>query len=133
MRRSIANQIREVPVGANNRESVADVSISIETNAGSPAARIKKDMLNRAEHAKAAAASGLQRTAASLHARTDQFSDFGHSAADRIQASADYVHDIELEGLVLEVRDLLRRHPAELLLGAAFLGFIVGRSMGRAR
>ena len=118
---------------ANNGESFADVSMSIETNTADPAARLKKGMLNRAEHAKAAAASVLERTASSLHTRTDQISDFGHSTAERIQASADYVRDLELEGLVLEVRDLLRRYPARLLLGAAFLGFIVGRSIGRTR
>ena len=83
----------------NNGESFADVSMSIEANTGSSAARINKGMLNRAEHAKAAAASGLEGTASSLHTRTDQISDFGHSTAERIQASADYVRDLPIARL----------------------------------
>ena len=117
----------------NNGKSSADVTMSIETNTGSPATRMKKGMLNGAERAKAAAASGLERTASSLHTGTDQISDFGHSTAERIQATADHVRDIEFEGLLLEVRNLLRRYPSQLLLGAALLGFIVGRSIGRTR
>lgn len=52
-------------------------------------------------------------------------------AAERIRATADYERDTELEGIFAAGRDLLRRYPLQLLLGAALLGFIIGCGLSR--
>jgi hypothetical protein len=116
---------------AHNRESALDVG----TPAGSSGAavRMKRNLAERVADAKSAAASGLEHTASSMHSGADQVSGFGHSAADRIQATADYVRDTELEGIAADVRDLVRRYPTQLLVGAALLGFFVARALGRSR
>ena len=99
---------------------------------------------DRASEAKTAAARGLDRTASSLHAganqvsefghsAADQVSEFGHSAADSIKATADYVRKQEIEGIIADVRDLVKRYPTQFLVGAAVLGFFVARGITRSR
>lgn len=127
---------------ANNRESAGDAGMAAGSSGA--VARMKRNIAERVGSAKSAAASGLERTASSLHSGADQTSNFGHSAvnqvsevghsaAHHIHATADYMRDAELEGIATEVRDLLRRYPAQLLFGAALLGFILGRGLSRLR
>ncbi|HTP69494.1 MAG TPA: hypothetical protein VMJ35_11370 [Dongiaceae bacterium] len=126
---------------ANNREPA---HVGMPTLPSVPAARITENILAHVADAKYAAASGLERTALSLrsgadqvsdigHAAAEQVSDIGHSAAERIQATADYVRDAELEGIATDVRNLVRRYPTQLLVGAALLGFFVARTLTRSR
>jgi hypothetical protein len=115
---------------ANHRESAVDVGTPVGSSGA--AARMKGSLTERVAEAKSAAASGLEHTASSLHSGADQVSGFGHSAADRIQATADYVRDAELEGIAADVRDLVRRYPTQLLVGAAVLGFFLARALSRS-
>ncbi len=123
---------------ANNRESAADVSASTAT-----AARMKKSISERAADAKDAVndlgrratdkwdnsrrstADALEKTATSLHSGAEQFSGIGHTAAERLEATAEYVRETDLHGIMQDFQDLVRRYPAQSLAGAGVLGFLV--------
>jgi ElaB/YqjD/DUF883 family membrane-anchored ribosome-binding protein len=134
---------------ANNRESAADVSSTSSSSSGA-AARMKRTLAEKAADAKESltelgrraadkledsrdsTARALDKTATSLHSGADQFSHVGHYAADRLQATADYVRETDLESIFDDVQNLVRRYPAQALAGAAILGFLVARGLSRS-
>jgi ElaB/YqjD/DUF883 family membrane-anchored ribosome-binding protein len=133
---------------ADNRESAADVSETSSSSTGT-AARMKKTIADKASDAKESlnefrrraadkldesresTARVLEKTSTSLHSGTDQFSDAGHYAADRLQATADYVRETDLESIFEDVQNFVRRYPTQALAGAAILGFLVARGLSR--
>lgn len=137
---------------ANERENAADVSRTV-SNAGSAAAgtaaRMKKDLSDKAEDAKqtirefgrnaaekldksrSSAADALEWTASSLHSRADQVSDFTHSAADRVQDTANYVRETDFQLFKEDVQKLVKRYPGRSLIAAAILGFVIARGLRR--
>jgi len=47
-------------------------------------------------------------------------------AANKIHATANYVHQTNVKGMVDDFEDILKCYPAQTLAAAAFLGFLVG-------
>ena len=127
-----------------NRESASDPGTASSTGT---AARMKKNVSDKAADAKEAlndlgrkaadkledsrqsTASALERGASSLHSTSDQLSEFGHTAADRIQSTADYVRQTDLRGMAEDIQDVVKRYPGASLAVAAVLGFIIARSL----
>lgn len=130
---------------ANERESAADVS----TGSGT-AARMKKSIADRAQDAKESlnelgrkttdrmessresTAKALAWTATSLHSRTDKVSQLAHSAAERIQGTADYLRERDVERIMEDVRGLVKKYPGRSLAAAAILGFLIARGLRRS-
>ena len=129
---------------ANNRESAADVS----TGSGT-AARMKRNISNTTEEAKAtlneigrktaeriensreSTANALQRTATSLHSGAEQMSEFTHTAADRLQNTADYLRETDLDRMIEDLQGIVKRYPGRSLAAAAILGFLIARGLRR--
>ena len=76
-----------------------------------------------------AAAGALEQTASSMHSSSDKLSGVAHSAADKLQATADYVRRTDLKGMAQDVQDLVKRYPKESLAVAVVLGFLVARGL----
>jgi ElaB/YqjD/DUF883 family membrane-anchored ribosome-binding protein len=81
------------------------------------------------DNSRHSAASALDSTASTLHSGGDQISDAAHSAAKKIQATADYVRQTDLKGMAEEVTNLVKRYPGQSLAIAAALGFLMARSL----
>lgn len=81
-----------------------------------------------------AAASGLESAAGTLHQRADQLpggekvSNMAHSAADKLSATADYVRQNDLNAMMSDVEDFVKKNPGPALLVAAGFGFLVARA-----
>ena len=81
-----------------------------------------------------AAAAGLEGAAETLHQRADQLpggekvSSLAHSAADKLNATADYVRTNDLSGMMDDVEQLVKKNPGPALAIAAGLGFLVARA-----
>lgn len=132
---------------ANNRESQAEPTSSESTSA--KASRMRRNLADKADDAKQSlnelkrkaadrfdssrqsTGGALEWTATSLHSRADQISGFTHSAADRIQDAADYVRETDIERIVDDVRNAVRRHPGRSLAIAAVAGFLISRGLRR--
>ena len=74
------------------------------------------------------AASGIRSKADTLPGG-DDVSRFARRAADRIGGAAQYLRDHEVKDMMSEVRDFIKEHPAQALVGAVVVGFLAGRSM----
>ena len=53
------------------------------------------------------------------------------ATSEAMEAAADYVRDQDLEGMISDAQQLVKRHPGAVLLAAAALGFVIGRSFFR--
>jgi ElaB/YqjD/DUF883 family membrane-anchored ribosome-binding protein len=115
---------------AKNRESAADVSNG-PTRGAWTEPRIKQNFVAKASDAKEMTANALHKTASRLHSRTDQLSDFGHSAAEGLRATADYMRESDVEDIAFDVQAIVRRYPVQALAAAAFVGFLFARGLRR--
>jgi ElaB/YqjD/DUF883 family membrane-anchored ribosome-binding protein len=76
-------------------------------------------------------ASALDQTASALHDKSDKAATVAHRAADKIQATADYIREHDLKAMTDDVGTLIRRYPAQSLAAAAVAGFLVARAIRR--
>jgi hypothetical protein len=83
------------------------------------------------------AASTLENAAEAVRSRADslpggqQVSQYAREAADRLGATADYLRDHEVKDMVTDLQKIIKNHPTPALVGAAVVGFLVGRSIRR--
>ncbi len=54
-----------------------------------------------------------------------------HGAADALHSGADYLREHDMRQMVDDLREVVRNNPGVALLGAAALGFLVGRAVSR--
>ena len=85
----------------------------------------------RADRARVGAAAGLDTVASTLHKRADTVASAGHSAADAVSSGAEYLRAHDLQTMMGDLTESVRRHPGRALLGAAALGFVLGRVLSR--
>ena len=85
----------------------------------------------RADRARVSAASGLDTVANTLHKRGDNVASAAHHAADAVHSGAEYLRAHDVETMMGDLMDTVRRNPGLALLGAAALGLILGRALSR--
>ena len=85
----------------------------------------------RADQARVGAAAGLESVASSLHERGERVASAAHSAADAVAYGAEYLRDNDVQTMMGDLMEVIRRNPGPSLLGAAALGFILGRALSR--
>lgn len=84
---------------------------------------------DRINDSRVSAAGALDYTASSLNTGGDRVSGVAHSAADKVQATADYMRRTDLKGMADDVQGLVKRYPGQSLAAAAILGFLVARGL----
>lgn len=78
------------------------------------------------------AARTLENTAQRIRERGERVSGATSSAVqttvDKLQATADYIREHDLNAMFEDVQDVVRRHPGPALAAAAVAGFLVARA-----
>ena len=85
----------------------------------------------RADQARVGAAAGLESVASTLHERGERVASAAHSAADAVSYGAEYLRDNDVQTMMSDLMEVIRRNPGPSLIGAAALGFILGRALSR--
>ena len=85
----------------------------------------------RADKARVGAAAGLDTVASTLLERGDRVASAAHSAADAVTSGAEYLRAHDVNTMMGDLKEVIRRNPAASLLGAVALGFILGRALSR--
>jgi|SRR5437016_5433821 len=111
--------------GTAARMKLADTAADVKEKV----ANFGRRAVDRIEEQRRTAAGALERTASTLHSGGDQLSDVAHTAANKIQATAEYVRETDLKGMVADVQDVVKRYPGPSLAIAAVLGFLVARGI----
>lgn len=83
---------------------------------------------DRLSEAASSAASYVKDTAVSAR---EQAEELGRAATRRFSATADYVEQRGVEGMVTDVEAMVRRNPGPALLAAAVVGFLFARTLSR--
>lgn len=86
---------------------------------------------DRADQARVGAAAGLDSVASTLHEKGDQVASAAHGAADAVAYGAEYLRDNDVRTMLSDLVEVIRRNPGPSLLGAAALGFMLGRALSR--
>ena len=102
-------------------------------NAKERASDLGRRAVDRVDAQRQPAAGALDRTADTLHQQGDRIAstaaNAAHATADKLQNVADYVRSHDTRAMVDDAGDLVRRYPAQSLVAAAAVGFLVGRAL----
>ena len=72
-------------------------------------------------------ASTLEEKAESLPGG-EKVASLAHDAADKVEATAQYVREHDVKDMMADLENLVRRHPGQSLIAAAAVGFLLGRA-----
>jgi ElaB/YqjD/DUF883 family membrane-anchored ribosome-binding protein len=111
------------PTSADNGGAFSTLKTKIQ-DVGARAAQ-------RADQARVGAAAGLDTVASTLHEKSDRVATAAHSAADAVASGAEYLRDNDVQTMMSDLMEVIRRNPGPSLLGAAALGFLLGRALSR--
>lgn len=100
------------------------------------------DAMKAMDGKRVSAADSLAGVATNLHSGADKaaelgqkggekVSNFAHGAADKLQASADYVREHDFKDMMQSVEGFVRRNPGQALVAAGVVGFLTARVMRR--
>lgn len=123
---SAREEIRE----ARAREAAADLK--------SKASGVGAEAADTMDRARATAAGGIDSAASALHEGAEALASGGsrvrsgaHKAADALVTSAEYIRGHDVGDMVDDLMTVVRKNPGPALLGAAALGYLVGRAFSR--
>ena len=86
---------------------------------------------HRADQARVGAAAGLDTVATTLHEKGERVASAAHTAADAVSYGAEYLRENDVQTMLSDLMEVIRRNPGPSLIGAAALGFILGRALSR--
>lgn len=89
--------------------------------------------VNKADQQRERVAVAFDRTADALHQHRDKLPDAAQTAADKLQWTADYLHEHDAVGIAEDIKILVRRHPGVSIATAAFFGFVLAGLLRRRR
>jgi ElaB/YqjD/DUF883 family membrane-anchored ribosome-binding protein len=85
----------------------------------------------RADQARVGAAAGLDSMATTLHEKGERVASAAHTAADAVSYGAEYLRENDVQTMLSDLMEVIRRNPGPSLIGAAALGFMLGRALSR--
>lgn len=97
-----------------------------------PASTMEGAAARTAEQARSRTAAGLESAAKSVHSGVDRMATAGHGAGDALASSARYVREHDARDMMDDAMNVVRNNPGIALLGAAALGFLIGRAVTRS-
>ena len=101
---------------------------------------VGNEALDAIDGKRSTAADSLSGVATRLHSGADRAANLGqksgekishlaHSAADKLQSSADYVREHDFKDMMHSVENFVRKHPGQALVAAGVVGFLAARAM----
>ena len=128
------------PVNPGTRDTESTVTgVKEKASEAAEKAKEKATELGRSAEAKidekrATAAGALDSAAATLHEKAqslpggERVSSMAHTAADKLESTADYVREHDVRDMMGDVEHFVKDHPTQSLIAAAAVGFLVGRA-----
>jgi hypothetical protein len=127
-------------------ECLTDEAKKIGDKLGANAAGLKSKVSDLSREARekidnnlGAAASGLDRAAEKLHRKADdlpgtaRLSGLTHAAADKLNATAGYFREHDVNRIGSDLSSMVRQNPGRSLLAVGVIGFLIGRAFNDRR
>ena len=119
------------------QRTAADLKDQVAENATKAKDKVQeaaRNVQSKIDETRTPAADKLQNAASALHEKAgslpggETVAGLAHGAADRMQATAEYVRDHDVQRMTADVEAFVRRRPGQSLLAAAAVGFLIGRA-----
>ena len=117
----------------NLRDKMVDVTAKVKEKAGQMADKVSDTV----DKTRDQAADGLDRAASALHDNAEDIPggpkvvNVAHSIADEMESAAQYLREANFEEMKEGLLETCRKYPAQTLIGALAVGFLVGRVVRR--
>ncbi len=72
-------------------------------------------------------ANTLDKSATTLHETGDSAARAAHATAEKLQSTARYVRQNDLQSMFFDIKDLAKEYPGPCLAAAVAVGFLLGR------
>ena len=123
------------------REPLTDDPSTVSEKLSQTAAQVTDKMsdlgrsaANRIDESRDAAAGGLEKAASALHEGAESLpggekvSHLAHAAAEKLNSTAGYVREHNLNKMMADVENLVKNNPGPSLIAAAVIGFLAARA-----
>ena len=124
---------RSENIEGNLGDKIVDVTSRVKEKAGQMADKVAETVDRQRDNA----ASGLDRAAFTLHQKAEDIpggataTQITHTIADGMESVARYVRETDFDEIKENVLETCRKYPAQTLIGALAVGFLVGRAIRR--
>jgi ElaB/YqjD/DUF883 family membrane-anchored ribosome-binding protein len=125
-----STSFNEPMTGRSVTEKVSDAAADVKDKVAD-LGRTAADKINQN---RGAAASGLEKAAATVHETAaglpggEKVAELAHSTADKLTSTAEYVRDHDVNSMMADVERFVKNSPGPALLIAGVIGFLVGRA-----
>jgi hypothetical protein len=115
------------------RDKIVDVTSKVKEKAGQMADKVSDTV----DKTRDQAAAGLDRAASALHDNAEEIPggpkvvNVAHSIADGMESAAQYLREANFEEMKEGLLETCRKYPAQTLIGALAVGFLLGRVVRR--
>ena len=116
----------------NDPSSMGERAAGAAAEAQAAASELGRKAARKAEQIRGRTAEGLESAARSMHQGGARVASAADRTADALTAGADYVRENELRDMMDDIIEVVRNNPGPALLGAAALGFLIGRAVSRS-
>jgi ElaB/YqjD/DUF883 family membrane-anchored ribosome-binding protein len=135
--------MQEVGDAARNvTDKVSDAASQAKDYVANAAGQAKEKMSEygrvaseKIDQGRMSTASGLESAASSMRTAAQSsgqaISEFGNTAAERLQSTAMYVREHSVGQMFGDVEEVVRRNPGPSLIAAAAVGFLLGAALRR--
>ena len=107
------------------------------SQAASRAAQLGRKAAEAIDERKETLAEGMQSAANTLREKADSLpggekvARAAHTTADAMERAADYVREQDMQEMLSDAQQIVKRHPGAALLTAAAVGFLLARAFSR--
>jgi cell division septum initiation protein DivIVA len=117
---------------SSNPPNPSDKLSTAATDAKARVADLGRRAAETIDHARTSAADGLSTAADAVHHAASEGNKratrIAHATADGLSGSANYLRDHSASDILDDAMNIVKNNPGLALLGAAALGFVVGRA-----
>ena len=113
------------------KNAVSDAAEKAQQKTG----QVGRAVQDKIEENRGPAADKLEGVASTLQQKAEtlpggeKVANLARDAADKMEATAQYVREHDVRDMMADLENLVRRHPAQSLFAAAAVGFLVGRAL----
>ena len=124
---------KETSTGDDIRDKIVDMTSKMKEKAGQVADAVSDTVDKTRGHA----VDGLEQAASTLHEKAGDIvggpkvTSAAHAIADGMESVADYLRDANFQDMKENALKTCRKYPAQTLIGALAVGFLVGRAIRR--
>jgi len=115
------------------KERAGDFASKVKDKASQVGSSVSETVGRQRENA----AGGLDRVASSIHENAgaipggEKAARVAHGLADGMESTASYLRDHDIKAMGDDLMGVCRRHPAQALISALAIGFLMGRAARR--